>query len=112
VTGSWRAWRAHLYFNDSHHPQKLTQVSGVHAQDILQLGKDLSINKQVFAEITSFTNFKSCEGEGGLIGLGFADISSHKFPTVLSNLKDQLRYPIFSLYLSSSKRDITRENGW
>jgi hypothetical protein len=101
VTGSWRAWRAHLYFNDSHHPQKLTQVSGVHAQDILQLGKDLSINKQVFAEITSFTNFKSCEGEGGLIGLGFADISSHKFPTVLSNLKDQLRYPIFSLYLSS-----------
>lgn len=72
------------------------------AEDTLHLGPDLTIDKQIFAQITSFTNFMNCQGEEGLLGLGFSEISSHNFPTVLSNLQSQLRFPVFSLYLSSA----------
>lgn len=33
------------------------------------------------------------------MGLGFSDISSHHFPTVMSNLKSVLKHPIFALSL-------------
>lgn len=75
-------------------------VAGEHAKDVLHLSGGLDIEDQIFAQITSFHEFKNCAGEEGLLGLGFSDISSHNFPTVLSNLKDKLRHPVFSLYLN------------
>ncbi|GKY90989.1 hypothetical protein MPSEU_000071700 [Mayamaea pseudoterrestris] len=78
-------------------------VVGQHAKDVLRLGPDLTIYNQVFAQVTSVDNFQSCAGEEGLLGLGLSEISSHNFSTVLSNLKEQLRYPIFSLYLSPNE---------
>jgi uncharacterized membrane protein YgcG len=71
---------------------------GEHAKDVVHLG-GIDIPNQVFAQATSFKAFKSCAGEEGLLGLGFAEISSHNFPTVLQNLKDVLRFPVFSLFL-------------
>jgi hypothetical protein len=41
-----------------------------------------------------------CDSDDGIMGLGFQTISSHNFPTILSNLKSQLRHPVFSMYLS------------
>jgi hypothetical protein len=73
-------------------------VTGEHAKDILHLA-GIDIPDQVFAQVTSLSNFKTCAGEEGLLGLGFSEISSHNFPTVLQNIKDRLRFPIFSLYL-------------
>lgn len=81
------------------HFHTFTGVAGEHAKDVLHLGPDLTINDQIFAQVTTYNKFKSCAGEEGLLGLGFSEISSHNYPTVLSNLKDQLRYPIFSMYL-------------
>lgn len=80
------------------------QVEGEHARDVLQLGDSgIVIKDQVFAQVTSLNGkFQTCSGEEGLLGLGFSEISSHNFPTVLSNLKDILRYPIFAMYLDGT----------
>ena len=57
------------------------------------------MNEQVFAQVTQLTNFETCESEEGVLGLAFSFISSHNYPTLLSNLEDVLLHPIFSLYL-------------
>lgn len=74
-------------------------VAGVHVKDILHLGDSLTVNEQVFAQITSLANFQTCASEEGVFGLGFSMISSHNFPTPINNLSSKLRHPIFSLYL-------------
>ena len=74
-------------------------ATGVHAKDVLQLGDSLTINDQIFAQITTLSNFQSCASEEGIFGLGFSFISSHNFPTPINNLINRLRHPIFSLYL-------------
>ena len=74
-------------------------ASGVHAKDVLQLGDSLTIKDQIFAQITTLSNFQSCASEEGIFGLGFSFISSHNFPTPMNNLLSRLRHPIFSLYL-------------
>jgi phytepsin len=78
------------------------RVEGEHAKDTLHLG-DILIENQVFAQVTEFSSFKHCAGEEGLVGLGFADISSHNFPTLVSNLASSqvLRHSMFSMYLST-----------
>lgn len=77
----------------------LAQVSGEYAKDVLHLGDDLSVPDQVFAAVTSFHAVQACQGEEGLLGLLFSGGKGAKFPTVVDNLKAQLRHPIFSLYL-------------
>jgi cathepsin D len=83
----------------------ISQVVGEHAKDIFRIGSSLEIPDQIFAQISRFENYKSCAGEEGLFGLGFSEISSHNFPTAISNLKGILKNPVFSLYLDSSEDD-------
>jgi hypothetical protein len=78
-----------------------SQVHGYHAKDVLQIGESVSVQEQVFAQVTSLNDFKTCESEEGVFGLAFTMISSHNYPTLLSNLKNCLLHPIFSLYLNS-----------
>lgn len=87
------------------------QVKGQHAQDVLKLGNELIIQHQIFAEATSINNFASCQGEEGVLGLGFSFISSHNFPSVINNLQDLLRYPIFGIYLNPTDDYPSQENG-
>jgi hypothetical protein len=58
------------------------------------------VENQIFAQATSLRNLTQHCDELGILGLGFSDISSHEFPFVLSNLKGQLRDPVFSLHLN------------
>lgn len=80
-------------------------VTGEHAKDVLHLGDDVTIEDQVFAQITDLQGFTSCSGEEGLLGLGFADISSHNFPTTLNGLKKILKNTVFSMFLDNSSDD-------
>jgi cathepsin D len=75
-------------------------VEGQHAKDQLKLGDSVTITQQIFAEATKIEKFSSCQGEQGILGLGFSFISSHNFPTVINNLKQILRHPIIGIYLS------------
>jgi hypothetical protein len=47
-------------------------IMGEHAVDVLRLGANLRIERQVFAEITSFHKLTVCQGEEGLLGLGLS----------------------------------------
>jgi hypothetical protein len=63
---------------------------------VLRLGS-LAIQDQVFAELLAWRNFSLASGEEGIFGLGsrvsYEDISA------LQGLKDELRFPIFGMYL-------------
>ena len=87
------------------------QVEGQHAKDVLQLGDSVIISHQIFAEATSIDNYESCQGEEGVLGLGFSFISSHNFPTLINNLQDQLRHPIFGIYLNPTDDYPKVDNG-
>jgi len=73
------------------------------AKDVVHLSDKLVIEDQVFAQITSFHHYETCGNEEGRIGLGFKEVSEvfllTKYPTPLTNLKDQLTRAVFSLYL-------------
>ena len=69
-------------------------VSGEHAKDRVQIG-DIVIENQIFAQVNNMTRFAACESEDGVLGLGFPEISSHNFPSVVSNLKQILDVPIY-----------------
>ena len=64
----------------------------------------LTVEEQVFAQVTDVSMFTTCESEEGVFGLGFSAISSHNYPTFLSNLatpgKSNLKHALFSLYLN------------
>jgi hypothetical protein len=79
------------------------QVNGDHCQDVLQLGDSIRVEHQVFAQATSLHHFSTCEAEEGIIGLAFTMISSHNYPSLLSNLMDNsiLLHSIYSLYLNA-----------
>jgi hypothetical protein len=88
------------------------QVSGYLGRDTLHLGKSLTIPNQVFAQITSFHRFVSCQGEEGILGLGLdihtdddtasSSSSPPPLPSLLDNLKSILQHPIFSMYLNKT----------
>mmetsp|Transcript_14183 Transcript_14183/g.30960 ORF Transcript_14183/g.30960 Transcript_14183/m.30960 type:complete len:630 (-) Transcript_14183:211-2100(-) len=78
---------------------------GEHAVDAFQLGDSIRIEQQVFAQVTSIGEYTTCSGEEGILGLAFADISSHNFPSTISNLKTVLKNPIISMYLDDSTDD-------
>uniref|UniRef100_A0A7R9ZQ28 Peptidase A1 domain-containing protein n=1 Tax=Craspedostauros australis TaxID=1486917 RepID=A0A7R9ZQ28_9STRA len=75
------------------------QVTGEHAKDIVRIGDTVQIIDQVFAQATHLDKFQTCEAEAGIMGLGFSMISSHQYPSILSNLQTTLLKPYFSLYL-------------
>ncbi|KAL7565023.1 hypothetical protein ACA910_020735 [Epithemia clementina (nom. ined.)] len=79
-------------------------MKGEHAIDILQIG-DIIIENQVFAQVTSFEEYTSCSGEEGILGMAFSEISSHNFPTTISNFENVLKNPIFSMYLDQTVDD-------
>jgi hypothetical protein len=81
------------------------KVVGEHAQDVLHLGPTIVVSSQIFAQITTVSAFTSCSGEEGILGLAFTEISSHKFPTTLVNLKNVLQNPMFSLFLDKNFDD-------
>jgi hypothetical protein len=85
-----------------------SQVHGYHAKDVLQIGESVSVKEQVFAQVTRLYDFETCESEEGVFGLAFSMISSHNYPSLLSNLETSLLHPIFSLYLDS-KDDYTND---
>ena len=85
-------------------------VRGEHAKDVLHLGDDVTIEDQIFAQITQLEGFTSCAGEEGLLGLGFADISSHNFPTTLNGLKQVLKNSVFSMFLDATHDDYPGDN--
>ena len=76
------------------------RVEGQHAKDVLHLGDAITIQNQIFAEATTVENLVTCQGEQGVLGLGFSFLSSHFFPSVIQNLQDNLMHPIFGMYLS------------
>lgn len=78
------------------------RVEGQHAKDVLQLGGAITVQNQIFAQATSIENFVSCQGEQGVLGLGFSFLSSHYFPSVINNLQETLMHPIFGMYLSAA----------
>ena len=80
-------------------------MQGEHAIDVFQMGNSVRIEQQVFAQVTSVGTYTSCSGEEGIWGLGFSEISSHKFPTTISNFKSVLKHPVFSMYLDRSFDD-------
>jgi hypothetical protein len=56
-------------------------------------------------------NYFTCSGEEGIFGLGFSEISyKDDFPTLLAGLKDQLRLPIFGMYLDATDDYTAEEN--
>jgi hypothetical protein len=78
------------------------QVNGEYAQDVIRLGDSVTISDQVFAQVTRVNDFITCSSEEGVFGLGFSEIASADFPTLQTNLIDQLRHPMFSMYLDPS----------
>ena len=78
-----------------------SQVSGDHCKDVLQLGDSIRVEDQVFAQVKSLHQFTTCEAEEGVFGLAFTMISSHNYPSLLSNLDNTLLHSIYSLYLSA-----------
>lgn len=66
----------------------------------MQLGNDIRVPSLIFAEVTEVQGFISCEGEEGVFGLGFEQISSHNYPPLLSEIATSLSHSIFSLYLA------------
>lgn len=68
------------------------------------------MEEQVFAQVERIVNFETCESEEGIIGLAFSFISSHNYPSLLSNLEHALMHPIFSLYLDEND-DYPSDNG-
>lgn len=81
------------------------QAKGEHAKDILRIGDSLVVTDQIFAQITSFTQFQTCASEEGVLGLSFSSLSSHNFPTPLNNMATTLRNTIFSFYLDADFDD-------
>jgi hypothetical protein len=76
------------------------QVHGYHAKDVLTLGDNIRVEQQVFAQVTTVFEFSTCEAEEGVFGLAFSMISSHNYPSLLSNLDTSLLHSIYSLYLN------------
>jgi hypothetical protein len=86
------------------------QLDGEYAQDVLRLGS-LAIQDQVFAQVTRVQDFFTCSGEEGIFGLGFSEIAyKDDFPTLLQGLKDELRFPIFGMYLDATDDYTAEEN--
>lgn len=55
--------------------------------------------------------FFTCSGEEGIFGLGFSEISyKDDFPTLLQGLKNELRFPIFGMYLDATDDYTAEEN--
>jgi hypothetical protein len=69
----------------------------------LWFSDSLKIDNQIFAQVTSISNYATCENEQGIVGLANSLVTSHKFPSLLQNLETQqiLRSNIFSLYLKA-----------
>lgn len=69
--------------------------------DVLKLG-ETPLRDQIFAQVTSLHNFKTCEAEEGVLGLAFFQTTSHNFPSLIKNLIDSnhLEHSMYSLYLS------------
>jgi len=80
-------------------------MQGEHAVDVFQMGESIQIEQQVFAQVTSVGDYTTCSGEEGILGLAFSEISSHNFPSTISNLKTVLKNPIFSMYLDGDDDD-------
>jgi Eukaryotic aspartyl protease len=59
----------------------------------------LAVPNQTFVQVTHIEDFLSCAGEEGVIGFGFSEKSTTTFASLLSNLKDKLKNPMFSLYI-------------
>jgi hypothetical protein len=77
---------------------------------VLRLGS-LAIQDQVFAQVTRVQDFFTCSGEEGIFGLGFSEIAyKDDFPTLLQGLKDELRFPIFGMYLDATDDYTAEEN--
>jgi len=58
------------------------KVSGKFAKDVLRLGDIVTIDEQVFGEITALENFETCSVEEGVFGLAF-NLELRSFPTPL-----------------------------
>jgi hypothetical protein len=94
-------------------------VNGDHCQDVSQLGASIRVEHQVFAQATSLHHFSTCEAEEGIIGLAFTMISSHNYPSLLSNLMREselgdspvLMHSIYSLYLNAHDNYPDQANG-
>lgn len=86
------------------------KVTGEHGMETLHLGESVTVQNQVFAQATSISHGLHACDDVGTLGLGFGAISSHGFPTLLSNLKSLLPHPVFSLYLSHSNDYKLRRN--
>lgn len=80
-------------------------MEGEHALDVFRIGDEIQIDNQIFAQVTTFGGYTTCSGQEGILGLAFSEISSHNFPTLLSNLKDVLKNPVFSMYLDDTLDD-------
>jgi len=78
-------------------------VAGIAVQDVLRLG-NITV-EQIIGEATSLNNWTTCATEEGIVGLGFSLLSSYNHPSVISNLRDVLQYPVFSLYLDGAVDD-------
>jgi hypothetical protein len=77
---------------------------------VLRLGS-LAIQDQVFAQVTRVQDFFTCSGEEGIFGLGFSEIAyKDDFPTLLQGLKDELRFPMFGMYLDATDDYTAEEN--
>jgi Eukaryotic aspartyl protease len=89
---------------------RFEQVEGQHAMDILTLGS-VSLEKQVFAQVTTLHNFTTCEAEEGVLGLAPASKTSHNFPSLIQNMIDtnHLQHSLYSVYFNP-KDDYPRTN--
>jgi hypothetical protein len=86
------------------------RLDGEYAQDVLRIGS-LAIQDQVFAQVTRVDEFFTCSSEEGIFGLGFSEISyKDDFPTLLQGLQDELRFPIFGMYLDATDDYTAEEN--
>ena len=75
-------------------------VHGYHVKDVFQIGEHIKVEDQVFAQVTKLFNFQTCEAEEGVLGLAYTLLSTHDYPSILSNMESVLLHPIFSMYLS------------
>jgi hypothetical protein len=83
----------------------LAQIQGVTGQDVFRFPSDdpspLTIESQVFGQITSFHRSLACHEQDGVLGLGRSLVTtSQHFRSPLGNLQSQLRQSMFSMYLS------------
>lgn len=79
-------------------------VAGEAIQDVLHLSDTVSV-EQIFGQATSLRNWTTCATEEGIFGMGSSFLSSHNYPSPISNLQRVLRDPLFSLYLDDTIDD-------